>query len=169
MSSGWFDCTEPSATISLQGIQGVQGAICTGSGFDCTEPSPMTSLQGIQGVQGAPVVVYRLLSREVVQLNRTFSIYFVIGEPRCAGYLGTSSGWFKHIESPRTFLNHIITEIARCGEFWHMSSGWFDCTEFSLSTLLQWKQGVQGSYTLVRGGSSTSNLLEPSQTTSSQR
>ena len=31
-SSGWFDCTEPSPTTSLQGIQGVQGAICTGSG-----------------------------------------------------------------------------------------------------------------------------------------
>ena len=76
----------------------MQGAICTGSGFDCTEPSPTTSLQGIQGVQGVPVVVYRLLSHEVVQLNRTFSIYFVIGETRCAGYLGTSSGWFKLLE-----------------------------------------------------------------------
>ena len=42
-----------------------------------------------------------------------------------------------------------------------MSSGWFDCTEPSLSTLLQGKQGVQGAYALVRGGSSTSNLLEP--------
>ena len=54
--------------------------------------------------------------------------------------------------------NHIITEIARCLEFCHMSSGWFDCTEPSLST---GKQGVQGAYALVRGGSSTSNLVEP--------
>ena len=54
------------------------------------------------------------------------------------------------------------TEIARCGEFFHMSSGWFDCTEPSLATLLQGKQGVQGAYALVRGGLSTSNLLEPS-------
>ena len=38
-SSGWFDWTEPSATTSLQGIQGVQGAICTGSGrFKHIEP-----------------------------------------------------------------------------------------------------------------------------------
>ena len=46
-----------------------------------------------------------------------------------------------------------------------MSSGWFDCTEPSLSTSLKGKQGVQGAYALVRGGSSTSNLLEPSRTT----
>ena len=40
-----------------------------------------------------------------------------------------------------------------------MSSGWFDCTEPFLSTSLQGKQGVQGAYALVRGGSSTSNLI----------
>ena len=39
-------------------------------------------------------------------------------------------------------------------------------TEPSLSTLLQGKQGVQGAYALVWGGLSTSNLLEPSRTTS---
>ena len=48
-----------------------------------------------------------------------------------------------------------------CVEFFHMSSGWFDSTEPSLTTSLQWKQGVQGAYALVCGGSSTSNLLEP--------
>ena len=48
-----------------------------------------------------------------------------------------------------------------------MSSGWFDCTEPSLSTLLQGKQGLQGAYSLVRGGSRASNLLEPSRPTSS--
>ena len=38
-SSGLFDCTEPSQTTSLQGIQGVQGAIGTGSGrFKHIEP-----------------------------------------------------------------------------------------------------------------------------------
>ena len=42
-----------------------------------------------------------------------------------------------------------------------MSSGWFDYTEPSLSTSLQGKQGMQGAYALVRGGSSTSNLVEP--------
>ena len=47
-----------------------------------------------------------------------------------------------------------------------MGSGWFDCAEPSLTTSLQWKQGVQGVYALVRGGSSASNLLEPSRTTS---
>ena len=88
--------------------------------------------------------VWRVLLHEfgVVRLYRSFSIYIVTGETRCAGCLCTSSGWFKHIEPPRTFSNHIIIEIARYGEFCHMSSGWFDCTEPSLSTLLQGKQGV---------------------------
>ena len=110
--------------------------------------------------------VCRVLSHEfgVVRLYRTFSIYIVAGETRCAGCLCTSSGWFKHTEPRRTFSNHIITEIARCLEFCHMSSGWFDCTEPSLSTSLQRRQGVQGAYALVRGGSSTSNLVEPRRT-----
>ena len=43
-----------------------------------------------------------------------------------------------------------------------MSSGWFNSTEPSLSTSLEGKQGVQGAYALVWGGSSTLNLIEPS-------
>ena len=105
MSSGWFDCTEPSLSTSLQGQQGMQG---------------------------------------VVHL-------------------------FRVVQAHRTSSNHIITVIAKCVEFCHMSSGWFDCTEPSLSTSLQGKQGVQGGYALAWGGSSTSNLLEPSRTTSLQR
>ena len=70
------------------------------------------------------------------------------------GVQGANSGWFKHIEPPRTFSNHITAEIARCVEFFHMSSGWFDCTEPSLTSSLQGKQGVQGAYAPVRGGSS---------------
>ena len=77
-----------------------------------------------------------------------------------AGCLCTSSGWFKRIEPPRTFY-HIIAEIARCIEFFHISSGWFDCTEPSLSTLLQGKQGLQGAYSLVRGCSRASNPSRP--------
>ena len=109
-----------------------------------------------------------VLSHEfgVVRLYRTFSNYIFTGETKCAGCLCTSSGWFKRIEPPRTFSNHIIAEIAR---FFHMSSGWFDCTEPSLTSSLQGKQGVQGAYALVLGGSSASNLLEPSRTTSLQR
>ena len=30
-SSGWFDCTEPSLTTALQGLEGVQGERCTSS------------------------------------------------------------------------------------------------------------------------------------------
>ena len=50
-----------------------------------------------------------------------------------------------------------------------MSSGWFDSTERSLTTSLQGNQGMQGANALVWGGSSPSNLLEPSPTTSVQR
>ena len=105
----------------------------------------------------------RVLSHE---FGVAFSIYLDCTEPSLstslqgkqgAGCLCTSSGWFKHIEPRRTFSNHIITEIARCVEFCHMSSGWFDCTEPSLSTSLQGKQGVQGAYSLVH----SSNLPEP--------
>ena len=98
--------------------------------FDCTEPSLSTSLQGQQGMQGVV----------------------------------TCSGWFKHIEPRRTFLNHIITKIAKCVEFCHMSSGWFDCTEPSLSTSLQGKQGMQGVvhlFGVVQAHRTSSYLLEP--------
>ena len=115
--------------------------------------------------------VCRVLSHEfgVVRLYRTFSNYIFTGETRCAGCLCTSFRWVKRIEPPRTFSNKITAQTARCVEFFHMSSGWFDSTELSLTTSLQGKQGVQGAYALVRGGSSTSNLLEPSRTASSQR
>ena len=108
MSSGWFDCTEPSPTTSLQGIQGVQGAICTGSGrfkhiephrtfsnyilteiaryieffytssgwFDWTKPSLTTSLQGIQGVQGAICTSWMRFKH--IEPHRTFSNSYYI-------------------------------------------------------------------------------------------
>ena len=160
MSSVWFDWTNPSLIPSLQGIQGVQGAICTGSGrfkhieprrtfsnyilteiaryidffhtgsgwFDWTEPSPTTSLQGIQGVQGA---------------------------------ICTGSGRFKHIEPRRTFSNYILTEIARCIHFVHMSSVWFYCTEPSPTSSLQGIQGVQGA---ICTGSGRFKHTEPCRT-----
>ena len=129
-----------------------------------------TSSNLLEPQQHCDSKVWRGLSQEcrVVRLYRTFSIYSIAGETRCAGCLCTSSGWFKHIEPHRTYTNHTFTERARCGEVCHKRSGWFDCTEPALSTSLQGKQGVQGAYALVRGGSSTSNLIEPTRTTSSQ-
>ena len=164
MSSGWFDRTEPSLSTLLQGKQGTQGVMHL---FGVV-PAHQTSSNFLEPHY---YKVCRVLSHEfgVVRLYRTFSIYIITGETRYEGCLCTSSGWFKHIEPRRTFSNHIITEIARCVEFCHMSSGWFDRTEPSLSTSLQGKQGVHGAYALVRGGSSTSNLIEPSRTTSLQR
>ena len=141
---------EPSRTSSVQrkptaleGIQGMQGAICTCSGrfkhiephrtfsnyiftelarykegfytssgwFDWTKPSLTTALQGIQGVQGA----------------------------LCSSWMT-----FKHIEPHRTFSNDTLTELGRKVACFHRSSGWFDCTEPAPPTALQGRQGVQG-------------------------
>ena len=164
MNSGWFDCTEPSLSTSSLGKQGMLGAYPLVRGGSSTSNL-------LEPHHNRDSKVFRILSHEfgVVRLYRTFTIYIVTGETRHAVCLCSCSGWFKHIEPPRTFSNHIITKIARCVEFCHMSSGWFDCTEPSLSTSLQGKQGMQGAYALVRGGSSTSNLIEPSRTTPLQR
>ena len=39
-------------------------------------------------------------------------------------------------------------------EFFNTSSGWFGSNELPLTTALQGKQGVEGAYALVCGGSS---------------
>ena len=124
MSSGWFDCTEPSQTTSFQGKQvcwvlmhwfGVVQVYRTSSNL--LEPHHHRDSK-----------VCRVLAHEF-RLCRTFSNFNCTGEARCAGCFCTSSGWFKYIEPPRTLSNHIITERARCVEFCHMSAGWFDCAK----------------------------------------
>ena len=167
--SGLFKHIEPRRTFLNHIITEIAKCVnfchMSSGWFDHTEPPLSTSLQGKQSK------VWKLLSHEfgVVRPHRTFSVYIVTGETRSAGCLFTSSGCFKHIEPHRIFPNHIITEIVRCIEFCHMSSGWFDCTEPSLFTSSLGKQGMQGTYAVVRGGSSTSNLIESSRTTSLQR
>ena len=122
--------------------------------FDWTEPSLTTSLQGRELVQGA---------------------------------LCTGSGSFKHIEPHRTFSSYIFTEISRYreffytrSEFFYMSSGWFEPQRTFSNYILGHSEPhrtfstyilteIAQSYAPVRGGSSTSNLIEPSRSTSSQR
>ena len=157
----WFGSTELSLTTSLYGKQGVQGAFALGRRSATTSNlhEPHHDRDG---------KVCRVFSQEfrVVRLYRTFTNYIFTVEARCAGCLCTRSGWFKHVEPPRTFSSHIIAEMARCVEFFHMSSGWFGSTELSRTTSLYGKQGVQGAFALGRRSSTTSNLLEPSRTTS---
>ena len=108
-SSGWFDCTEPSQTTSLQGIQGVQGAICTGSGrFKHIEPH-RTSSNLLELHTHRDSKVYRLISQEfgVVRLDRTFSDCIFTGDRRSEGALCTSWMRFKHIEPHQTVSNYI--------------------------------------------------------------
>ena len=123
------------SNLSLHRKQGVQGAYALVRGgsstFSLLEPSRTFSNHIIAEIARC---VHEF---GVVRLCRTFSTLIFTGEPRCAGCLCTSSGWFKHIEPPRTFSNHFIAEIARCVEFFHMSSEWFDYTQPSLTTSLQ--------------------------------
>ena len=163
MRSEWFDSTEPSLTTSSR--KKVCRVLVHQFGV---VQAQRTSSNLLEPHHRRDSKVCRVLSYEfaVVRQYRTFSNYIFTGETRFAGCLCTSSGWFKRIEPPRTFSNHIMTEIAGRVEFFHMSLGLFDSTEPSLTTSLQ---VVQGARALVRGGSSTSNLLEPSRTTSSQR
>ena len=102
----------------------------------------------------------------MVRLYGTFSNYIFTEETRCAGCSYTSSGWFKHssnllephhdrdsracrvlsyefgvVRLYRIFSNYIFTGETRCAGC--------SCTS--------------------SGGSSASNFLEPSRTTSSQR
>ena len=67
--------------------------------------------------------------------------------------------WFKKVRGGSTSSSnlhepHHHRDSKVCRGLSH-EFGWFDCTEPSLSTSLQGKQGVQGAYAIVRGGSST--------------
>ena len=80
MSSGWFDCTEPSLSTSLEGKQGVQ-----------VVKVHRLSLNLLKPPQCRDKKVCRVLSHEFgfVRLCRTFSKYSFTEEARCAGYLST--------------------------------------------------------------------------------
>ena len=90
MSSGWLDCTEPSLSSSLHGQQGMQGVV---HWFGVVQ-AHRTSSNLFEPYHYKDSKVYRVLSHQfgVVRLYRTFSIYIVAGETRCAGCLCTSSG-----------------------------------------------------------------------------
>ena len=132
-----------------------------------------------------------------IESPRTFSNHIIAEIARCVEFFHRSSEWFDctepsrttsvqgkqvcrvlmHqfglVQAYRTSSNHIIAEIARCVEFFHMSSGSTSLQGNYIftgeTTSLQGKPGLQGAYALVWGGSSASNLLEPSQPTASQR
>ena len=79
MSSGGFDCTEPSLSTSLQGQQGMQGVMHL---FGVVQ-AHRTSSNLLEPHHYKDSKVCRVLSHEfgVVRLYRTFSIY----EKVCAG------------------------------------------------------------------------------------
>ena len=181
-SSGWFDCTEPFLCTSLQGKQGVQGALYSSGWFKHIEPHRTYSNHNITAIARWFPLLYRIEGMQ--------------------GAICTSLTRFKHIEPHRTFSTCVLTEIARYKDFFHTSSGWFDWTKSSLTPALRGIQGVQGAlctssirfkHVQARYGEvchmrsmclnhpellhkhpahlvvSTANLIEPTRTTSSQK
>ena len=137
------------------------------------------SLNLLEPQQRRASTVCRVSSQEfsVVRLYGTFSTYNVTEAKTCAKPSLHTSSQKKHgvqrvvhevgvVQEQRTSSNPIMPALAWCVEVFHRSSGWFDCTEPSLTTAFQGKHGVQGARARARGGSSASNLLEPSRTTS---
>ena len=82
------------------------------------------------------------------------------------GAFCTSSGRFKRKESHQTFSNYIHTEIERYIDFFQRVRSGSTGLNRLLTTSLQ---GIQGAKCTSSRGSSTSNLIEPSRTTFSQR
>ena len=103
---------------------------------------------------------------EAVRLFQTFSNHIFTVGTRGGGYIYSTSGWLNHSEHPRTFSNNFSAEKAMYIQVFYMSLGWFDSTEPSRTTS---SLGDQGTYTLVLGGSISTNFLELSRTTSMQR
>ena len=93
MSSGWFDCTEPSLTTSLEGKQFVQGtyALVRGSSrfaeFGVVQ-AHRTSSNLLEQHNHRDYNVCRVHPHEfgVVRLCRTFSTLIFTGETRFAGF-----------------------------------------------------------------------------------
>ena len=83
MSSGWFDCIEPSLTTSLEGKQGVQGAYALVRGS-----SSASNLLELHHYRESKVCRVLLHEFGVVRLYRTFSNYIFRGEAICAGCSG---------------------------------------------------------------------------------
>ena len=137
-SSGWFKHSEPTRTTPSQCSR------CVGHSFGVVEAQRTSShLQETHHHRASTVWRVLLHYVGVVQAPRTYTNHTILTSTelaRCEGCLSTSSGWFKHSEPHRTCTNHTITELARC----------------------------VGCFCTSSGGSSTSNLHEPHQHSSSK-
>ena len=90
MSSGWFNYTEPSLATSLQGKQVVRGAYAL-----------------VRGGSSTANLLEPHHHRDSTFVSQEFGVFllssnFIFTEERCAGCLGTCSGWFQRIEPPQT-------------------------------------------------------------------
>ena len=89
MSSGWFDCTEPFLTTSLEGKQGVQGAYALVRVQVHRTSSNLLELHHCRESKVCRVLLHEF---GVVRLYRTISNYIFRGEAKCAEFLCTGSG-----------------------------------------------------------------------------
>ena len=171
MSSGWFDCTEPSLSTSLQGKQGVHGAYALVRGGSstyrtfsndiireiprCVEFCHMSSgwFESLQGQQGMKGVVYLL---GVVQACRTSSNLLEPHHNRDSKVCRVFSQ-----ETHRTSSNLLEPHHYRDSKVCRVLSHEFGVVRQYRTFSIYIVTGVQGAYALVRGGSSTSNLVQP--------
>ena len=171
------------STYIVTGETRSAGCLCNSSGwFKHIEPPRTYSNHNITEIYSK---VWRRLSHEfgVVRLYRTFSIYIVAGETRCAGCLCLSSGWFKLIEPlhyraskmwrvlthefgvVRPYRNFSINSVkgeTRCAGCLCTSSGWFKHIEphrtYTNHTITEIARCVEV-YHISSGGSTVPNLL----------
>ena len=147
MSSGWFDHTEPSLSCA--------GCLCTSSGwFKHIEP------------------------------RRTFPNHIITEIARCVEFCHMSSGWFDYTEPSLSGVQGAYVLVRGVSSTSNLPEP-HHYRDSKVCKLLSHEFGVvrpyrtfsiyivtgetRGAYALVRGGSSTSNLVKPSQTTSLQR
>ena len=98
-----------------------------------------------------------------IEPHRTPSKRMILKGARCVEFCHISSGLFKHIKFHRTLSKRMILERARCVQFCHIRLGWFKHIKPHRTSS---KRMI---CTLFPSGSTPSNLLEPSRTTSVQR
>ena len=173
-SSGWFDCTEHRTSSNPLELHSHRDSkvefFYTSSGwFDWTEPSLPASLQGIEGALGTSWLRFKH-----IEPHRTFSNCILTERARYIDFFYTSSGWF---DWPEPFLPTSLQGIegvqgAPCTSWMRFkhsvqrtSSNLIKLQphrDSKVSRLLLYAFGVVRLYR-------TSNLIEPSRITFSQR
>ena len=119
MSSGWFDCTEPSLSTSLQGQQGMQGVVHL---FGVVQ-AHRTSLNLLKPHH---CKVCRVLSHEF-RGGSTVPNLLYLHRYRDSKVCRVLMHLFGVVQAHRTLSNLLEPHHYRYSKVFRVSSGWFDC------------------------------------------